>query len=280
MNIARHTGAEVVLVHAGAVHEHIAENAGPPPSQIKAYEAVLSEYQAENRRQLEELREKYAGQGVDVSHMIIDGFADTSVCKAAEELGANLICVGTHGRTGVKRFLLGSIAERVVRLADTSVLVARPRVEGAGGFSKILVPSDFSPSAERALRAALLVAAKGATIDVLHCWQLPALTAGYYVPGRTRDAVVGPLVDAIESDARARADALLARYRRDDVALTFDVTEAPPAHAILERAPGYELIVTGSHGRRGIRRFVLGSVAEVTVRHAPCSVMVVHGEEA
>ena len=60
--------------------------------------------------------------------------------------------------------------------------------------------------------------------------------------------------------------------------MIFSTVQAPPAYGIQEKdeVNGLDLIVMGSHGRRGVRRWLLGSVAEVTVRHAPCSVLVVH----
>jgi nucleotide-binding universal stress UspA family protein len=277
MDIARHTGAELVLLHAGIVHEPLDENTVSSP-QLAVYEEILAQTLRDDRLKVEELRSRYAGQGVEISHMVVSGFADTSICEAAQEIGASMICVGTHGRTGFRRFLLGSIAERVVRLSHVPVLVARGGGRPIGGFHRILVPTDFSYSAERALETAIQLASPGATIDVLHCWTLPPLADAYAMPVSVRDAAIGPLVDSIQQEARERGARLIERYRDRWPSLSFDVVRGSPAHAIVERAAGYDLIATGSHGRRGVRRFLLGSVAEVTVRHAPCSVLVVHSE--
>ncbi len=276
LNLARHVGAEIVLLHVGV----IPEDAGSTPdvSAGAAYTKVVKEQLASDRNALEELRERIDGQGVQVSHMVVDGFADTALVDAASEIGAHLIALGTHGRTGIKRFLLGSVAERVVRLAPCSVLVARPGAEAAGGFRKITVPTDFSPTAERALRAGLKVAAPGATVDLLHCWQLPPLSGMYYTPVKAVDDVYESVRQTITKSVDEAAAALLERYKDRPVDLKFHAIEESPAHGIqqwLEKT-GSELVVTGSHGRRGVRRFLLGSVAESTVRHAPCSVLVVH----
>ena len=71
---------------------------------------------------------------------------------------------------------------------------------------------------------------------------------------------------------------LLAKYADSPVKLSLASVCAPAVHGILERASGYDLIVLGSHGRRGVSRFFLGSVAEATVRRAPCSVLVTRAE--
>jgi nucleotide-binding universal stress UspA family protein len=282
LNIARHTGAQIVLLHVGVIPE---DPSGVPDSMAgtaAAYNKVVKDQLAEDRNQLEVLRERIDGQGCEVSHMVVDGFADTALVDAAGEVGADLIAVGTHGRTGIKRFLLGSVAERVVRLAPCSVLVARPATEAAGGYGKILVPTDFSPTADRALDAALTLAAPGAGIDLLHCWQLPPLAGVYYAPVKAVDDVYEGVRKSITESVEAASQELLARHRGADAKLGFHAVEESAAHGIQQwlEDHAYELVVTGSHGRRGVRRFLLGSVAESTVRHAPCSVLVVHGGNA
>lgn len=273
--IGRHTGAEVVMVHAGTVFEPLEKVEGPNPSLVAEYQEILSEHQSEVRAQLAELRERHEGQGVKISHSLIDGFADTALCEASEELGADLTLVGTHGRTGVKRFFLGSVAEKVVRLCDNNVMVARPG-KSAGGYHRILVPTDFSPAAQRALEVAVAVAAPEAEIDVFHCWQLPIPVTSHYVPLSPRMESIRQLALTFEAEAKKRAEPILERYAGANVTLHFDTVQSAPAQGITERAPGYDLITMGSHGHRGLRRFILGSVAEATVRHAPCSVLVVH----
>jgi nucleotide-binding universal stress UspA family protein len=279
LNIARHTGAELVLVHVGTVLE-----AGDPlpesiQTSVKEWENIVREQLAEDRKRLEELRERLEGQGAEVSHMVIDGFPDTGLVEAAKEIGADLTVTGTHGRTGVKRFLLGSVSERVVRLSDNQVMVARPTGDGAGGYKRVLVPTDFSESAEKALQLALVMAGREATVELVHYWQLPVIAAGYYAPVKAADKAVAPIRDALEEKAVAQGQALVDKYGGRGPRIEFEAVQAAPAYGIQDRLEGqdYDLVIMGSHGRRGVRRFLLGSVAEVTIRHAPCSVIVVHG---
>lgn len=273
IDVARRIGAEVIMVHAGTVHE-------PQESRDSAlladYTDIVAEHQAQMREHLGSLRERYEGRGVEISHKLIDGFADTGLCEAAEELGAGMVCVGTHGRTGIKRFFLGSVSEKVARIFNGTVLVARAgRVRG--GYRRILVPTDFSGIAETAVEAARSVAAEGAEIDLLYCWQMPVPVTTYYVPTTSRGTSLKELALKMESDGRKRVEALAEKHSTAGIQVAGYVVESPPADGIIERAAGYDLIAMGSHGHRGFRRLLLGSVAEAVIRHAPCSVLVTHG---
>lgn len=279
LEIARHTGASVTLLHCGAIPDHPAV----PPSMettVDAYIKILDQRLAEDREQLRMLRERHAGQGVDISHMVIDGFADKKIPQAAKELGADLVVVGTHGRTGVKRFLLGSVAERVTRLCESNVMVARPREDGRGGFQRILVPTDFSKTSERALAVATNLATAGARITVLHCWQIPPMATASYAPVKAAQDLYVPMREELGREAAKSGAAFIDTAMREGVDFDFRHVESTPAEGIQSWLDENEcgLVVMGSHGRRGLRRFLLGSVAEVTIRHAPCSVLVVHPE--
>ncbi len=274
LNIARHLDTALVLLHVGVILEHPEDL----PGAGSIYAGVARAQLEADRAQLGELRTRISGQGVEVSQMIADGFADTAIVDAAAELDADLIVMGSHGRSGIRRMLLGSVAERVVRLAPCSVLVARRDGDLPGGYRRLLVPTDFSPTAEQALAMALSLAAPGAIVDVLHCWSLPP---GSPDPG-TADwqGIYRAASERIGMVAGAELDRLIDRPAPAGVTLQRHLLEDTPAHGIqrwLESHP-YDLVVTGSHGRRGVRRFLLGSVAEATVRHAPCSVLVAHGE--
>lgn len=274
MNVARHCGAEIVLVHATTMP-------GAPEFPEAKTDPDLTKAFKEEHAKLIALREQHGGQGVDISQVMVHDLAEIGIPDAAEELGADLVVVGTHGLTGIKRVLLGSVAERVVRMTETSVLVARPTPNSAaGGYKKILVPTDFSDIAHHALHVAMAVAADGASIELFHSWTLPATASGRGIPG-AKDA--GDKLRAqIASDADAKIANVLATHISANVRLSFRQSEHTPTHGVQLRLEegDFDLCVMGSHGRRGLRRFLLGSVAETTVRYAPCSVLVVHGKYA
>ena len=277
IRIARHVGAELLLAHAGTVIDTADAALAPESAALLEYERIVAEHAAENRAHLEQLVDRVRTRGVVASERIVDGFPDTSISEAAEELDADLVIIGTHGRTGLKRLLLGSVAERVVRLCRRHVMVARPARDRAdGGYKRVLVPTDFSPRAELALQVALELAAPGGEIELLHAWSLPAMT-GSLVPSRVTESALEPVRASIEAGVREKGDALIARHGRASTKIALTIVNDSAPHAIDQRADsGHDLIVMGGHGRRGLRRWILGSVAEATVRHAPCSVVVVH----
>lgn len=279
LDIARHVGARVVLVHVSVVPQRpdsVPEGVLP---MLSEYERILKGYLVEDRRRLAELCARSADDGVDVSAMIVDDRPDRGISRAAVEVDADLIIVGTHGRTGVRRFLLGSVAERVVRLSGHDVLVARPGPRssvrpGPHGYRRLLVAMDFSALSEAALRAAITLAAPDAHIDMLHCRYLPSLTFGQVPAGNA----VADLLDPLDREIRARGEALVARYARPRLSLAFHTIDAEPMQGILawNEQHTHDLAVVGSHGKRGVRRFLLGSVAGAIVRHAMTPVLVVH----
>jgi nucleotide-binding universal stress UspA family protein len=276
VRIARHVGAELLLAHAGTVIDTADAALAPESAALLEYERIVAEHAAENRAHLGELVDRVRASGVKAAEQIVDGFPDTGISEAADELNVDLVVMGTHGRTGLKRILLGSVAERVVRLCRRHVMVARPTENGQkAGYSSILVPTDFSPRAELALVIALELVADGGQIELLHAWNLPALT-GSLVPSRVSESALEPVRASLEAGAREKGEALMARHPHPSVQMTLTIVNDSPAHAIDGAVGGHDLIVMGGHGRRGLRRLILGSVAEATVRHAPCSVLVVH----
>jgi len=146
---------------------------------------------------------------------------------------------------------------------------------------KPLVATDFSPAAAKALAHAADVVTAGAPIEVVHAWQLPAGSWGATLLGQARFPW-STVRDAVLSSAQAQADKLVAGYAGLGHPLHVDLIQGPPASVITHAAEkgGHDLIAIGTHGHRGFRRLLLGSVAESTIRHAPCSVLVVHGENA
>jgi nucleotide-binding universal stress UspA family protein len=252
--VARLQDAELILLHVTPLSE-------PPPE----LEAAAKELSASGLRVTPELR---------------SGHPDETIAKAAEELCVDLVVTGTHGRTGIMRFLLGSVAEKVVRSCPTNVLVSRPSGGGDAGFNRILVPSDFSPASEKALRLALALAAPNATVELFHSWQFPP---GTHTTALT-DEAKGPLAELrtqITTKNDTQGSEWVTRHQNDRVTLKFSQEFGPAAVTVNDRLDrgDYDLVAMGTHGYRGFRRFLLGSVAEATVRHAPCSVLVAHAAD-
>jgi len=182
----------------------------------------------------------------------------------------DLVVMGTHGRSGLSRFLLGSVAEKVVRHAPCSVLTVPERAR-AGAFQHVLCPVDFSESSRRAADlAAGIVEPGGAGITLLHVLELPVTYSG--------EPAIADLIDTLDKRAAKLLEDWAAQLRTTasvPVATRWRIGSAGgQTLAILEDQPPFDLVVVGSHGRTGLRRALLGSVAEKIVRHAPCAVLI------
>lgn len=264
--IAKEHDAELVLVHASGVDEagmYVFEVAGRIDEPWKAYlESKLTHAQ----EQLAQLAREVEARGHRVRSRFVQGFADKAVVDTAREIEADLVVVGTRGHTGVQRWLLGSVAERVARLADRHVLVVRG--DRTIDFSRILVGTDFSPASALALDAARTLAPAEGRIDLLH---------GYHQPMAVRGDAPEWVETSLREGAHSAAEKLL--KPRADERVHLDVVAGPPALALRMRLSEttYDVVFLGSHGKRGLQRMLLGSVTEHTLRGAPCSVFVAHG---
>lgn len=211
-----------------------------------------------------------------VDTLLEEGEAYAALARAAEKFGADLLVVGSHGRTGITRVLLGSVAEKIVRHAPCAVLVARKSPESG----PVVTSTDFSPSAKPGLRAAAVEAARtGSPLIAIHVFDLAW-------PGATPYAVDASGLSAVLSDsealqrARTQLNAELEEATRGLlVQATGEVLVGDPAVLVVQRAEqlGARRVIVSTHGRTGIARLLLGSVAEKIVRLAHTSVVAVRG---
>lgn len=277
--ICRRGGHELVLVYADAVVEIPQVSDSPQPAvreAVETYRNQLAQALGEVRDHLGDLRERLSDQGVIVSQVLVEDSPAAGISAVAAEMQARLTAVGAHGGGGLPWLPVGNVATGVVRLCETNVLVARASRTDHNGYFRIAVGTDFSASAERALEAAVELAAPGAHIDVVHCASLrPQVFSGFGVI----EPLPAPLRQALADDLRIQGEQLLARHRREGVSLAVHVSsDRPPAGlAHWAETRSCDLVAVGSHGRRGVRRLVLGSVAESMLKRAPCSVLVAHG---
>jgi nucleotide-binding universal stress UspA family protein len=272
MKIALHTGASLTLLHAfsqNQLEQIWMQHALARPEIIRE---LLETANAHIRQRLDDAQRQLSGHGVKVSTLVVDAPEPAGVCDGAASLEADLVVVGA----GRHRLLIGGTAERVVRGCDCDVLVARGEAGTTAGFRRILVPVDFSPRSLRALEMARELAAQGGAIEIQHVHQLPAAVAIYDGLGVAAEGVV----ERMSLIERERCQQLAAASRDPRFEVTGRVVTGSPRSTMVAHANqgGFDLVVVGSHGRRHVSRFLLGSVAEAVVRGATCSVLVTHGE--
>ncbi len=269
--------ARIVLVNAQANDAPIAEVDNKMLEQLGEVSAAV---RVEEARQLADRLVLIQSRGIATDIVSRVGPADEILIAATEEFSADLIVLGSHGLTGISRLLLGSVAAGTIRTSTCDVLVCRgPSTRTA--FQRPLVATDFSEASSKALHHAIQICAPGVGVDVIHAWQLPAGSWGATLLGQARFQWSTDR-DAVLAGARSQADKLLAEYGNGKLGnpINVELVQGPAASVITHAAEknGHDLIVVGAHGHRGVRRLLLGSVAESTIRHSPCSVLVVHGE--
>lgn len=212
--------------------------------------------------------------GVVARRVLAEGEPAEALMAAAKEAGGSVVVMGTHGRRGLGRAVTGSTTEAVLRASDLPVLTLReepPALPGERALGRVLVAVDDSEPSDAAVQLALRLPPEDrrhlgfvSVVDVDR-----VLGSSRYSNPAIRDelcAAATRTIDAAVDAARAagvEADASILEGHAGDVVL---------AAAREDRA---DLIVMGSHGRRGLRRFFLGSVAESVVRNAAVAVLVV-----
>lgn len=270
LEFAKKLGARVLVTHV------VKSPAGymgmkPSPKAIERYlENLLNPW-------------KQLGQqmklNVQIQHLTSDDVAE-GIIYAAKQGECDLIVMGTHGREGLPKVFLGSVAERVSRLSPIPMMLVRGDgkvVPETGLFEHILAPVDGSEAGKPAFSAADALASQlGAELQILHV--VPPL------PSPLTNTWGGGAVlynyELLEEEARKEAQAILkaAKEQAKSPKVRADTVEAlfrQVSDLIVEYAKEHssDLIVMGTHGRTGLERLLLGSVAERVTHHSAVPVL-------
>jgi nucleotide-binding universal stress UspA family protein len=203
-----------------------------------------------------------------------------AILEIAGERDIDMIVMGTHGRSALSRFFLGSVAEKVVRHAPCPVLTVahhRTGYRDQSQYRKILVAFDFSQTSKSAVRRGLEFAeAYGATMEVLYVVEqavLPPLDEIWKVSVQRE-------VDDVVASARGVLADVLGKEGLEQLNLQVQVGDADgKAEAeIVEyaRSNSCDLIIMGTHGYSGLNHALLGSTTERVIRTASCPVLTFH----
>jgi nucleotide-binding universal stress UspA family protein len=277
MAIAEVTGGVVILLNVPFVREVY------PVSSV-GYEAMVpthayGEFRDSIQDYLENLVAVWNRPNVRIQRMIVEGDEAGVIVDVASAEDVDLIVMTTHGRTGLTRWVLGSVTERVLRDAPCPVMTMRSNAP----VENVLITLDGSNLAEHALKPGLAVArALGADVHLLTV---------------SETAHVG-LVDIAEAEVAAvngvpvSADdeyAVLTRYMDqlcrgrdwDGVNVSYEVISGKAVEAILDYADANvcDLIVMATHGRSGLRRWLYGSVTSKVMRSANRAMLIIRPPE-
>ena len=264
--LAERAQAALHIVHVAPPYQVALEAEGPEPFAAQRFVDATLGADAARRSQV---------------HVVAGLSPAAGILRTTESLGGNVVVVGTHGRRGLEHVLLGSVAADVLRQSGRPVLVV-PEHAGSLGAGPVLVAADVSVhdadgDRERLRLARAWADAHGAAVVLGH---VRAVSPDTLIGGGHRlDSRGHAPTDGLSRDA---AHAALGRLVAD---VDADAPVAPEQY-VMPGVPGPDLValadrvrasvvVMGTHGRRGLARLRLGSVAEWVVRHAPCAVLVV-----
>jgi nucleotide-binding universal stress UspA family protein len=230
---------------------------------------------------LDGVAHEHAAADLAVDGVVREGDPAHVILAEVRQRGADLVVMRTHGRSGLARAVLGSVAERIVKQSPTPVLLLPPgeRTEAPGAIRSILVPVDGSPGGSLALGIAQELARQSAA-------SLQLLQVVQPVPPYQSSALLmyGP-VDvrpAWDEDshaaAQAHVEALASRLTARGLAAQSEALSAnsvPEAIVANAREHACDLIVMSSHAHTGAARTFVGSVTDAVVRSAHCPVLVI-----
>jgi nucleotide-binding universal stress UspA family protein len=281
--IARRMGATLHLAHV-----HIPPTSPIYSADLPLFDSTLDERMLEDERAyLGTVAERLRAAGdVRVEATLIDGAITESVpdliTGRALAVAADLVVMTTHGRGGIVRFWLGSVADELVRRLPMPVLLLRPD-QGTQAqpvepvLRNILVPLDGSANAEAILKD-VLVLGKAMQSDLTLLRVVEPLMVARHLP--TAPAVReldDALIDQLRTDAQAYLEQVAERLAGQSLKAHVRVVVAPQAAvAILEEAchEQADLIAMATHGRHGLARLLVGSVADKVLRGATTPVLV------
>jgi len=243
------------------------------------YDKLVEQMTGDSRAYIERISGRFVGARVRRS--IEQGGAAELIVKKAEAAKGTLIAMTTHGRSGLKRWLLGSVAEKVLRGTTKPLLLVRAchggETDPVASLTSVIVPLDGSEWAETALPSVIRIAKKlRLEVFLIRVYSNPY---SGFVSGAGPYAVnVDELIKDIRGQARDYLEAKMAQLTQQGVEqvsyLLQEGNAADEIVSIAEQTPK-SLIAMCSHGRSGATRWLLGSVTETVVRHAANPVLVV-----
>jgi nucleotide-binding universal stress UspA family protein len=220
---------------------------------------------------VEVLEAEAADSGVPSRTAVERGVPAEAIRSYAADHGVDLIAMGTHGRTGLDRVLLGSVTERVVRTSDVPVLTCRHEPADSAGYDRVLIPTDGSDVAAAAVEHGVAIAERyDATVHALSVVDTSSFASDY-----DAGAGLSGVIDALTADCERAVEAVEERCADRGVEVVTDVVQGTPYRTIRDyvEEEDVELVTMGTHGRTGLERLLLGSVTERVVRTSDVPVL-------
>jgi nucleotide-binding universal stress UspA family protein len=277
LTLADRADATLHVVHADVLH---ADPYGQPEEPAGSVDKLRERLKEDVERDRDESA-RFDPGSVKIEHAVVrDVAAAPALIRYAEEHDIDFIVMGTHGRTGLRRMLIGSVAEEVVRWVPCPVLTMRADSDVGDEVHAILVPVDFSESSKAAVRQAVrLGRLYGARIDLLHVGETVPVPS-FYDTGFLVYEYGPKFTDHTIEQLHGLADDAMAAEPGERLEVRAHVGVGQVPGVIVKEAErlGSDVVVMGTRGLSGLKHLLLGSVAERVLRTAPCPVVVAKSE--
>ncbi|MGZ8485858.1 MAG: universal stress protein [Candidatus Binatia bacterium] len=262
------------VIDIGAMTTHVA------PDKVRKMDGIIVAEEKKCAEYLANVAKRFSHAATECR--MIRGTPAETILESTRQERDTLIAMATHGRSGAKRWLLGSVAEKVLRGTTHPLFLVRAAAAKKSPqriINSLVVPLDGSPLAEQILPTVCRWArALDVEVTLIRAFEFPArayVSSEAYLPD----------YDEMREDARREAaaylkekeDFLVGNGVRTVSILTIEGAAANEIISYAQTAPG-AVIAMSTHGRSGIQRWILGSVTEKIVRHADDPVLVVRGE--
>jgi nucleotide-binding universal stress UspA family protein len=253
--LARAQGASLTLVRV-VEFQSWSFDGGYGYMDAVTYDELIGAIRGDATDSLARNRDQLSAAGVTAETKLVEGVtASASILDCEAELSPDLVIAATHGRSGIARFALGSVADRLVREGSAPVLLIPAFGDGGAHLARAVVPLDGSSLAERVLPIVEDLAGRPLTEVML-------LTAVSSQPiNATPNAAFASAVAATEY-----LNGVAKRLDQHGLHATVKVVVSDPAEAIEHAAAGADLVIMSTHGRGGLDRMRHGSVAERATR--------------
>ncbi|MCC7367887.1 MAG: universal stress protein [Chloroflexi bacterium] len=286
IKLAQDRALGIVLVRVVEYPQLATDTWGAGAISTDVYEEVLEIEREAAREYLDGVKHRLEAAGVAATVTVASGTPAVALLDLVDQLGAEAVVIASHGHSGLKRLVLGSVAHQLLAHATVPVFLVRadpPDQRRTPSFARIIVPLDGSALSERAVAAAQEIVAPGGTLLLVRVAPWPDPSLGEGGVGRVRDNEKAAYRVSL---AREYLERIAGTVRARDVTVETQVivseSKGSVAHhlAVTAATANVDAIVMSTHGRGGMTGWLLGSVADEVVRSVDRPVLAVSARAA
>ena len=269
LNICKQFNSKLTTLHARVLFADDLNEIEPNVEKLNKIQKKIDQSLLDNLQK----KTAKANKHILINNKVTRGITPaTAILEYIELNNTDLVVMGTHGHKGLTHFLLGSVAEQIIRYSQCPVLTLRPDFEYNVKPKKILVPYDFSDLSQKALHYAINFARKfDSNIDLLYVYD-PDIHPALYTWGMMS---INEIIPNIKAKAKKGFETAIKKERASNMNIAYHIEDGKPHRVITQFAKdnGHDLIIIATHSSSGMDRFLLGSVTDKVVRTANSAVL-------